>query len=230
MPLIRAELQRRKLPRPGPLLHDLSQVLYLPFDHDDGSKARDRSGYNNHGTLYGPTREPGKVADALNFDGVDDYVRVPDDPSLRFPNGISIGMWCRADREDVPMSPFGQNKEAEGFINLWFDPVSGMRAEISYDPVPSQVSVFDGITTIANVWKYYVLTYDNKVLKIYTDGDLKAQTTQTGQIPTITADATIGGYSPTEYFWDGIIDEVRIYNRALSQVEIVRVMNMRGLR
>jgi len=94
MPLYRAELLAKKPLRYAALIHDVSQVLYLPFDYDDGSYARDRSGYNNTGTIYGTTRVAGKIGGALDFDGVDDYVEVADNPSLR-PASITMTAWVK---------------------------------------------------------------------------------------------------------------------------------------
>jgi len=77
MPLYRAELLAKKpLPRAA-LIHDVTQVLHLPFDYDDGSYARDRSGYDRDGIIYGATRVAGLTEMALRFDGLDDYVKVP---------------------------------------------------------------------------------------------------------------------------------------------------------
>jgi len=74
MPLYRAELLAKKPLWHGALIHDVSQVLHLPFDYDDGSYARDRSGAHNHGIIYGATLATGKIGMSRSFDGVDDYV------------------------------------------------------------------------------------------------------------------------------------------------------------
>jgi len=82
MPLYRAELLAKKPLRYAALIHDVSQVLYLPFDWDDGSKARDRSGCNNHGTIYGATLTAGKIGMGRKFDGIDDYIETVHNPVL----------------------------------------------------------------------------------------------------------------------------------------------------
>ncbi len=73
-------------------------VLYLPFDEGSGTIAKDYSGNGNDGTLcngatcgvQGPTWTTGKVGGALSFDGVDDYVIVPDSASLNITNAITL--------------------------------------------------------------------------------------------------------------------------------------------
>lgn len=69
-------------------------VLVLRFDEGSGTIAKDESGYGNDGTIYGATWIDGISGKALAFDGVDDYVEIPDDGSLYF-NDFTFTFWAK---------------------------------------------------------------------------------------------------------------------------------------
>jgi len=229
LPLIRAELQRRRLPRPGPLLHDLSQVLYLPFDHDDGSYARDRGGYVNHGIVYGAARVAGKVGSALGFDGVDDYVRVPDSASLDVSDAVTMAAWVRP----APMTHFEavMRKETAYLLERrgadLFAPVLYIDGEYRAGP---------GIPYTVDEWVHVAGTYDSETREIrsYRNGELVGTTTLTGlttfKIAVSALDLYVGSFELIAgFFFNGVMDEIRLYNRALSAAEIARLTHLRGI-
>jgi hypothetical protein len=76
-----------------------------------------------------------------------------------------------------------------------------------------------------NSWSHIAGTYDGTTMRFYVNGLLVAIQPQTGAIPVSTGALSIGGDSVSGQFWNGLIDEVRVYNRALSQAEIHSDMN-----
>ncbi len=198
-------------------------VLYLKFGKNTGVIAKDSSPEGNDGTIDGASWTKGILGTGLSFDGIDNYVKVDDSASLRFPKGITIAICCKANREDIELSPFAKYDPPEGFIEFYYHPASGMRAEVSYIGTPLQVSIFDGITAIADLWRFYVLTYNNKILKIYTDGILRNSVAQIGEIPDITADLYIGQFERDLYVWSGVIDEIRIYDLAFTARQVLEL-------
>jgi len=217
------------LPRPGPLLHDLSQVLYLPFDRDDGSYARDRSGYNNHGTIYGATLVAGKIGMARRFDGVDDYVEVPREGLPTFKNKLTIGGWVYV----------YVLKDLEGFIALG-DPtyqvfiLTPRFADGTLQVIMYTDAYYSALTTkkiVAAEWYHVFFTYDGnlpeKQGKLYVNGEIWVEFDVTGDLRTTVDPIRIG--RKTDYYLDGVIDEVRIHNLALSEAEIAKIMHMRGI-
>jgi len=229
LPLIRAELQRRRLPRPGPLLHDLSQVLYLPFDHDDGSYARDRSGYDNHGTIYGATLATGKIGMARNFDGVDDYVEVPHNVSLDITDAITIGLWIKTPTPEKDFGGLLIKGTSGSFVydfSLW-----GTTRRLRFGFfVGEYVTVYGATLLSANRWYHVVATYSQEegVARIYLDGVVDGTLSENRPISTNTL-SLYTGYRGDAHPFDGIIDEVHVYNRALSEDEIARLMYLRGI-
>jgi len=229
LPLIRAELQRWRLPRPGPLIHDLSQVLYLPFDHDDGSYARDRSGYNNHSTIYGATLATGKIGMARSFDGVDDYVKVPHSSSLNITETITITLWMKpASDPDTWTIPIGLMWKGDRYtLSLWF--WEGNHNLYFDSPEATiRINAYPSAGWEADTWYFIGITYDKNTgaLNMWINDEL-TKGYGTGNLNTNTLNLEVG--KGRGYPFPGIIDEVHIYNRALSAAEIARLMYLRGI-
>jgi len=227
MPLYRAELLAKKPLRYAALIHDVSQVLHLPFDWDDGSYARDRSGYNNHGAIYGATLATGKIGMARSFDGVDDYVDIPDDPSLRVVKGFTVLAWIT---QESPLqfgaiilkNQFGLDSGLYGFYvndgGYPFPQVCFTEATVEW---PGSTYVGDGL------YHHIALTWDRSKVKLYVDGAFDSERDAAYRLRAVTQPLYIGRRYLSEYYHKGIIDEVRIYNRALSLDEIRMLMYRR---
>jgi len=229
MPLYRAELIRRKKPLIGPQIHDVSQVLYLPLDLDDGSYARDRSGYSNHGAIYGATRVAGKVGSALSFDGVDDYVEAPTSPSLESPR-FSALVWFK-----VLTLPSDKGEWAEPIqkhdsgINGWciaMDRANEIKPHTGDGTDWYMAST--GVYVERDVWYHVAITFDGAVLKSYVNGDLKVSLPASYSISANPLRLAIPKDWPGERM-HGLVDEARVYNRVLSAAEVKLLMHLRGV-
>jgi hypothetical protein len=87
-------------------------------------------------------------------------------------------------------------------------------------------STLFGTSALAlNTWTHLAGTYDGTTLRLYINGVQVSSQAQTGAIGTSTQALTIGGDTIAGQFWSGLIDEVRIYNRALTQAEIQTDLN-----
>jgi len=229
LPLIRAELQRWRLPRPGPLIHDLSQVLFLPFDHDDGSYARDRSGYNNHGTIYGATLAAGKIGMARSFDGVDDYIEMPHNPVLNPRAGsFSVFAWV------YPLTPPAGTKGVYCKAVDWSHCVmlgnDGLRMRARIGDGVNVVEIYED-TLPDKTWSFFGMVRDKEAgtLRRYLNLSYKEITDTTNDINPATV-AHIGTILKEPFRWNKmIVDELRFINRVLSAAEIARLMYLRGI-
>jgi uncharacterized repeat protein (TIGR01451 family) len=196
---------------------------------------------SNHGTLQGGASfAPGMVGQAFSFDGSDDFVRVPTSSSLNPIGSFSIDAWIfpTQDTQGHIVSKWGDegewgNERAYSFHTL---PLRALRFAISDDAhqLDSPFHEFDTPANVItlNVWNHVAAVYDQPsgTRRIYVNGALVAERTD----PPITvtdsiADLTIGVEldSPTSFrgFFTGLIDEVEIYNRALSAAEIQAIFN-----
>jgi len=204
-------------------------VLYLPFDLDDGPYARDRSGYSNHGTIYGATRVAGKTNRALDFDGVDDYVEVGHDVSLNpteltimcwvYRKGLGTGSWqLIAGKYPYP---------AAGGYGIFFRQADERVYFFIRESPVLAYSIVDTVTLATYTWIHYEGTFDGSTMKLYRNGSLVDSTSAT--LTATTEPVYIGAWKPYGGYFQGVIDEARIYNRVLSQSEIKRLMYMRGV-
>jgi len=235
MPLYRAELRRRKGPLPPVLIHDPSQVLYLPFDKDDGDYARDRSGHANHGTIHGATRVAGKVANALSFDGVDDEVTVPNSPSLLF-DSYSILGWIYAKNP----SPYNEGilskiEKTSGWeLGWWIRVPARNQLEVKGTDEKDGTHMFTVPAESYFKWMHFAYTYKPGLASVYINGELihSAKEAEYGakKLPDpINIGRVYDYWAETYLYFNGLIDEVRIYNRVLSTAEIVKIMNAWGV-
>jgi len=227
MPLYRAELKAKKPLQTGALIHDLSQVLYLPFDYDDGSYARDRSGYGNHGTTYGATLTAGKIGMARNFDGVDDYVEIPHDSSLNL-DSLTISLWVKINAWVTWGHLVRKQKYPVGRPNYYFlvRDTKQLRFGYTYDNVETYVDS-DAFMTL-NEWLHVAVTYDKTNIKFYLNGALRNTFAETRTLTPNTGYLRIGTFGAvTGQTLDGAIDDPRLCKRPLSQDEIRMLMYRR---
>jgi len=251
MPLYRWEIIRRRKPLITRKLHDVSQVLYLPFDknHEPYSVesydptqvlrlpledppqeiTRDRSGYGNDGTIYGAARVIGKVRNALKFDGVDDYVDCGKTSSLALTSSGTIVAWAKYDTLDgILVSSMDWDTERYGYI-LLVHADGSITFAIGDDVGRDRLDTPAGVIS-TGTWYHIVGTWDGANLKVYVDGSLVKTAPQTrNSVQNYNTYIGSNVFGVDLRWMDGIIDEVRIYNRALSQAEIKRLMNLRGV-
>lgn len=213
-------------------------VGYWRFDEGAGATAGDSSDYGNTGAISGATWTAGKVSGALSFDGVDDRVAASASASLSLStNRVTVAGWVYPTSVSGDFLTFMQRSNAAG---SWFDWQIYARASdapTANRPVFrvdwNQNGVLDAdeqvqgdIVLQANTWYFIAATYDGTAMRFYIDGTLRGTTARSGGvIPNGNQAIWIGGNSPWGEYFPGKIDEVQIYNRALTQVEIQALMS-----
>jgi len=200
----------------------IGMVSYWKFDETSGTTAYDAFGRNN-GTVSGATwNSSGKVGGALSFDGVDDYVSVSDSDSLDITNQLTIDLWVKPQTTQSTTYPILVEKSPVNTIYELILDNGGYHAFGKY------VFYFDGgtgrviSTTNWNTgqWAHIAVTYDGSYVKMYVNGVLESSTPYTSPILTSTDPLLLGDSSGHANSYAGLIDEVAIYNRALTAEEI----------
>lgn len=226
-PLSPAEvMQLYRVTAPGGL--DYGLVGNWTFNGTDlsGTKAYDRSGAGNTGTLTnGPSVTPGKVGQALSFDGVDDYVTAGDPSALEFGTGdFSISFWMKT-----------TSTALEALVTKrWSADCSAGWAINNRSADTLQITITDGTNCIDDTsvsmkgiqdgrWHYVVAAFDrDAVVSVYMDGILSDQTSSIATVGSVSnaRNFDISRFSTGTYYFTGSLDEVRAYNRVLSASEI----------
>ena len=192
-------------------------VLHLPLDQSLNGKAPDLSGNGFSGVFKNMSSTnfvSGKAGNALNFDGANDYVEVPDAPLLRIGNQHTLSAWIKPDNTNNFRQIIG--KGAYSYNMAIF---SGKIRYILYNGIT--ISQVDSVSTVpTGVWTHVACTYDGAQAKIYINGLLNKQVSWSLTPTQLTAVIQIGSGGGSSYYFKGQMDEVRLYQRALSANEL----------
>jgi concanavalin A-like lectin/glucanase superfamily protein/PASTA domain-containing protein/Big-like domain-containing protein len=214
-------------------------VLALSFNELSGTAASDSSGNGNNGTIVGATRVTGQVGfgGALQFDGVSSIVNIAHSASLALSSGMTLEAWVNPSANagsgpnDGWRTVIMKERSTTGLAYALYgnDGDSNPSRPAGYIRNSSaDKEAAAGPALPLGVWTHLAVTYDGTTLRLYVNGVLRSSLTASGGIAASTAPLRIGGNTVfsvpgTEYF-AGLIDEVRIYNRALSAAEITADM------
>jgi hypothetical protein len=209
------------LTKNGPPIPSTSLVGLWHFDGD----ALDSSGNDNDGDVYGATAGvPGKFGNALNFDGVDDYASIPHSTSLDISSVITVEAWIKADTLGSQNAIIRKGLWDTAVIKSWgldIQQIGGVKKArfFIYDGTMGYLATSGAITT--GTWHHLAGTYDGTTVDIYLDGDnvLSTSVNYVGDIDTNTEGIVIGMRND-DCFFDGLIDEVRIWKEALDSGQI----------
>lgn len=202
-------------------------VSHWRFDDNNGCIALD-SYDDNHGLLRpdcansAPTWVEGKINSALFFDGIDDYVQVDDASNLNPRSAITISAWIKWAIDPTTGGSWTSivSKDGDRQYRLQHNQ-DNSRFEFAVRTSSGGRWLTSATTPIENVWYYVVGTYDGESLKIYVNGSLENSISYSGDILQSSSPLLIGRHSNTGRNFNGIIDEVALYNRTLSANEIM---------
>jgi len=208
------------------VVYDLDDDAYRGEGEELLKRAWDTSGNGNHGTVHGATwRRNGKFGKCLEFDGEDDYVEIVDSSSIQTPNEVTLVGW---------FYPFATNKKLYVYkgSRVVFRNYT-VRILLEHDGkiywgfcTPTKEIYWTSIFYEANKWYHFAISIRSGDIKTFVNGELDTQRTDTfEQLDVFEGYPLVLCKSQGDDYGYGLIDEVRIYNRALSESEIQTLYN-----
>jgi len=198
-------------------------VAAYGFNEGNGTVVNDASGNGNNGTINGATwTTSGKYGNALNFNGSNALVTINNAASLQLTTGMTLEAWVYP----TVTGPWWGDVIYKGNDNYYLEGTSYSSGFPAMGgTLPNAPPLYGTAVLALNTWAHLAATYDGVTMRLYVNGVPVVSRAQTGAIETSTNPLQIGGDSIYGQYFMGRIDEVRIYNRALSAAQIQSDMN-----
>jgi PKD repeat protein len=202
-------------------------VAAYGFEEGIGGMTADSSGNGNNGVLNSTFwTSAGKFGRALSFNGTSSFVTVNNSPSLNLSAGLTLEAWVYPTATTAAWRPVIFKPYDSSQISYVLQGLTPTQTKVpSIYVLPSADNLFGPSPLPTNTWSHLAATYDGSSMRMYVNGTLVADKAQTGTINLSAGALTIGGNALYSAYWLGLLDEVRIYNRALSAAEIQSDMN-----
>ena len=206
-------------------------VAYYPFC----GNANDDSGNGNNGTVNGATLSVdrfGNSNSAYSFDGVDDWIDVPNANENDLSNSLTLAVWVKTTNNHTNAGIVGKWNDFDGNHNDGQEQyiLQAAGSGIYFWTKTSIVTSCNETNIEYNngQWHHYVGTWDGNMMHLYRDGLLLNSSSQTGSIVNFMQNVEFGRYAggmDTSNYFNGMIDDIFIYNRDLDSTEIQQLYN-----
>jgi hypothetical protein len=199
-------------------------VAAYNFDEASGSTVLDRSTSGLNGTITGATRTTaGHTLGALTFSAANQWVTVADNALLDVTR-VTVSAWVR------PTTLSGwrtvvMKETANGLAYTLYAHDNAPQPAGYVNTGGSDIAATGTAALATNTWTHLAMTFDGAALRFYVNGTLVRTVNTTGNIVNGTGPLRIGGNAPWGEYFAGQIDDVRVYNRALTLTEIQADMN-----
>jgi len=204
--------QEVEIPAPVPIAH-------WAFDEGSGDIATDSAG-DNHGTIYNPEWAEGKINGALQFNGFNTYVDCGDSEVLG-PEQMTLAMWLEPGHMGGMRYILSRANKSTDDIDYALTIHLTTQAEFTLGQLnTAPVSVLSNSTTPMNEWSHVAVSMDGSELSVYINGQLDTSAGYAERGPRQGHRLVLSSYQGSTRFFFGKLDDVRIYDTALSAVDI----------
>lgn len=200
-------------------------VLNMPFDEGtvigqyNQLIAQDLSGNGNHGIVYGARQVDGVRGKALEFDGENDYIEILDSSSLDIQDALTISSWIYINKlnnwSNIVRKGFTKREGLGGAYDLAL-----VNNNIRLGINDTNWTFPNTSSLPVNEWAHVVATYDGSTRRFYVNGVLQNELTEPRKIRANDQNLTIGQNGNMQGYFNGRLDELAIFNRALSVKEV----------
>ena len=195
------------------------------FDEGSGTTTADQSGRGNDGSLVECDLDHGgKFNAALTLNGTNAWVSVPDSAALDLTTGMTLEAWVRPSVTGGWRTGVMKEQAGDLVYGLYVN-TSSNRPSVDAFIGGSSRSLSGAAQIPTGVWSHLSATYDGAALRLFVNGTQVGQLAVSGSIQTSTGPFRIGGNGVWGEWFSGSLDEVRVYNRALSAAELQADMN-----
>lgn len=213
---------------------DCGLVVYFPFDQDEGAWVSDQSGCGNDGQVFGATcAAEGRFGGAFQFDGISDYIRVFDSATLDSTQ-FTVSAWVKTSEAwtEAPNGVrgiAGKHQIGANYSFYWlYTEYSALKAMMVGSDYGNLHHTISDVDSISNTWGMVTLTYDGAAMRLYVNGMLKSEEAVSGYVGNgydllVGAGEWSGYNTDPRRFWDGWIDEFRVYNYAMGDADVARL-------
>ena len=206
---------------------DKTLMLYLPFEEGNGDATKDMSQYDHEANLVNkPSWVDGKKGKALEFTG-NNYVIIPIVDDLQLQEAFSVNFWVK--RAEVQPAEWCYMVAAG---TLKWAVIFNSNGKVGYIWSTSGGGWAQRLVTKNNLttdWTHVAVNYDvDQGVEEYFNAELVGEGAKPPKVDAIDGSFMVGARNPGQEFFKGIIDEVAIYNRALTLDEIKRDMEAVG--
>ncbi|MFO0891121.1 MAG: DUF4082 domain-containing protein [Isosphaeraceae bacterium] len=201
------------------------------FNEGLGTTLTDLSGNGNNGTISRASWAAGISGGALAFNGVDSWVTISNVGSLNLSSGMTLEAWVKPAAATSNWSTVVMKERTGGLAYALYGSTVGTGPNAPSPPAAvvnrngTDYSARGSSTLPVDSWSFLAGTYDGNVARFYLNGNLVRSTTVGGNLISSTGALRIGGNSIWGEYFNGLIDEVRVFNRPLSLGEITSDMN-----
>lgn len=206
-------------------------VIYLPLEEKSFNLTFDHSGKNNHGTVYGANTVPGTIRNGLYFDGIDDYVDLPETDNLLTNGSVTISAWIKTNFKQgaygtegriVNLHRLGVGSTSLAAIfaeenKICFLYYNGSQHKFLYHTLSSNL-YYDGEKHLITA------THDGNIARLYYDGlEVASQSDTFGEAGN--TKARVGSFNGSVRFFKGTIYNVKLYDIGLNPDIILSMYN-----